>query len=283
MKKNLLQTGIILLAAVAICSSCNQRPKATEDKVTNSKGQIATVEVGGYDPAKLAKMIVETIKASPKSVELINFLNGVGVSYMSNLTVPLQNVEKYLTVVDQSFAFGMYLFDQAYANSYKRDDAVAQLSVVNRTLMKKLGLEGNPDLTEAGTRFKQNQSNADSLNVIVRDYWNKIGSSTYTMEHPGVIAQFYIGLNIEGLYILTQVALMSKDNATLINFIGKQKERIQANYSVLEMTAADAAVAPIFEKMKPIMNYFNNNQEFTAKQLGEVGPMIEQIRKELVK
>jgi hypothetical protein len=282
--KNLLNAGVILLAGVLICTGCNQRPKVQENKGINAKGEIATVEVGGYDPAKLANMIVETIKKAPKSTELVNFLKEVGVSYMSNLTVPQQNVEKYLTSVDQSFAMGMYAFDVFYANAYNRDDVVVQLTSVYGNLMKKLGIEGDKDvLKDVETRIKQNKSNADSLNSIVRDYWNKIGLSAQTSAHPGVYAQSYVGANVEGLYILTQVALMSKDNGTLIEFIGRQKERIQANYSVLEMTAADASVAPIFEKMKPIMNYFNNAKVFTAKELAEVSPLIEQLRTQMVK
>jgi len=229
-------------------------------------------------------MIVETIKTAPKSTELVNFLKEVGVSYISNLTVPLQNVEKYITVVDQSFALGMYAFDLFYANAYNRDDVSAQTITVYGNLMKKLGMESDKAIVaELESRIKVNRSNTDSLNAIVMDYWNMLGSSAYIGEHPGVYAQTYVGANIEGLYILTQVALMAKDNATLIQFIGKQKERIQANYSVLEMTAANEAVAPVFEKMKPIMNYFNNNSDFTAKQLAEVAPLVEQLRRELVK
>jgi hypothetical protein len=282
--KNLLNAGVILLAAALICTSCNQRPKVQDNKGINAKGEIATVEVGGYDPAKLANMIVETIKKAPKATEMLNFLKEVGVSYMSDLAVPQQNVEKYLTSAEQGFASGMYAFDLFYANAYSRDDVVMQLSGIYANLMKKLGMEYDQAIVkDVETRIKQNRSNADSLNAIVMDYWNKVGMSAQTSQHPGVYAQAYVGANVEGLYILTQVALMSKENGTLIEFIGRQKERIQANYSVLEMTAADESVAPVFEKMKPIMTYFNNNQTFTAKQLAEVAPMIAQLRGDLVK
>lgn len=284
MKKNLVKAGTILLAAVLILTACNQRPKVQENKGANTKGQTGTVEVGGYDPAKLASMIVETIKEAPKATELVSFLQEAGVSYMSNLIVPLQNVEKYITVVDQSFAMGMYAFDMFYANAYNREDVVAQTSAAYVHLAKKLGMEGDQAAAkDVEARIKQNRTNTDSLNAIVMDYWNKIGTSTYAKEHPGVYAQNYVGANIEGLFILTQVAVMAKDNAPLLTFIGKQKERVQANYSVLEMAAVDEAVASVFEKMKPIMNYFNANQEFTAKQLSEVAPLIEILRSELVK
>jgi len=42
-------------------------------------------------------------------------------------------------------------------------------------------------------------------------------------------------------------------------------------------------VAPIFEKMKPIMDSFSNTQEFSAKQLAEVAPLIEKLRTDIVK
>ena len=57
---------------------------------------------------------------------------------------------------------------------------------------------------------------------------------------------------------------------------------VKTNYQLLEIMAADPAVAPIFDKMKPIMATFSS-PEFTAKQLTEVVPLISSLRQEIIK
>jgi len=284
MKKNLLKTSLLLFAISLFFVSCNEQPKTAENKGTNSMGQTATVEVGVFDAVKLKDQIVGIIKTAPAPVEVADFTNKVGVSYMSNLTVPTQNVEKYLTAVDQSLAMGMYKFDLFYAKAYNRKDVVQQLLAVQKNLGKKLGMEAElAKMNKFDDRIKKNENNTDSLNAIVMAMMNEVGASLAAGDHPGIYALSYVGANIEAMYILTQVALMSKNNTPLVNFLGQQKERTKANYSLLEMTAADAAVAPIFEKMKPIMDIFNNNQTFTSKQLAEMAPLVASLRAGIVK
>ena len=284
MKKNLLKAGVILLAGVLMCSSCNQRPKVQENKGSDSKGPAGTIEIGAFDAVKLKDQIVETIKSAPEPKELANFINQAGISYILGLTLPAKDVEKYLTAVDQSLACGIYKFDALYAKTYNRYDVVLQLYDVNEKIIRKLGLEGElATLKKYDDRIKQNTGNTDSLNVIIPKVIDELAQSYSAGEHSGVYALTFVGANIEGLYILTQVALMNKDNASFIKFIGQQKERVKSNYELLRMMEADASVAPIFEKMKPIMDFFNSNQDFVAKQLAEVAPLVEQLRAEIVK
>ena len=111
---------------------------------------------------------------------------------------------------------------------------------------------------------------------------NDLSQSYLSGEHSGVYALSYVSANIEGLYIITQIASMVKDNTELIKLIGQQKERVKTNYQLLEIMASDAAVTPIFEKMKPILDSFSA-PEFTAKQLTEVTPLIAGLRNEIGK
>jgi hypothetical protein len=227
---------------------------------------------------------VEIIKTAPKPGELADFINKLGVSYMLELTLPPKNVEKYITLVDQSLATGMYKFDLYYAKAFNREDIVLQLVDVQQKLIGKIGLEGElASMKKYDDRLKRNRDNSDSLNVIVPAMMNELAQSYATGEHSGVYALSYVSANIEGLFILTQLALMAKDNSDLLKLIGQQQERVKSNYMLLEIMAADPSVAPIFEKMKPIMDSFSNNQAYTSKQLSDVAPLIAQLRKEIIK
>ena len=284
MKRHFFKTGIILLLAILICSSCNQRPKVKEKPVINSKGQTGTVEVEVFDAVKLKDQLVEIIKTAPKPNELVDFINKGGYSYIADLTLSPENAEKYMTLAEQSLATGVYKFDLYYAKVYNRYDIVDQIFDVQQKLVTKIGLQSDiASMKKYNDRIKQNKENTDSLNIIISAVMNELSQSYLTGEHSGVYALSYVSANIEGLYILTQIASMAKDNSELLKLIGQQKERVKTNYMLLEIMAADAAVAPIFEKMKPIMNSFSNSQEFSAKQLAEVAPLIEKLRTDIVK
>ncbi len=284
MKRHSYKTGIIFLAVLLIFSSCNQRPaKVKENQVKNSKGQTGTIEVEIFDAVKLKDQLVEIIKTAPKSTDLVDFINKGGYSYMADLTLSTENAEKYITVAEQSLATGVYKFDLYYAKVYNRYDLVSQIFEVQEKLVGKIGLQSDiAAMKKYNDRIKQNKENTDSLNVIVTAAMNELSQSYLTGEHSGVYALSYISGNIEGLYILTQIASMATDNTDLIKLIGQQKERVKTNYQLLEIMAADPAVAPIFDKMKPIMATFSS-PEFTAKQLTEVVPLISSLRQEIIK
>ena len=283
MKRHFYRTGVIFIAVILLCSGCNQRPKVKESPMKNSQGQTATVEVEVFDAVKLKDQLVDIIKTAPKASDLVDFINKGGYSYMADLTLPTENAEKYLTLAEQSLATGIYKFDLYYAKVYNRHDIVTQIFDVQQKLVGKIGLQSDiAAMKKYNPRISQNKENTDSLNVIISAVMNDLSQSYLSGEHSGVYALSYVSANIEGLYIITQIASMVKDNTELIKLIGQQKERVKTNYQLLEIMASDAAVAPIFEKMKPILDSFSA-PEFTAKQLTEVTPLIAGLRNEIGK
>ncbi len=275
-----LKVGVILVASFLIFSGCNFQPKVKQDKGTNSKGQTSSVEVEVFDAVKLKDQIVEVFRTAPKLSEFVNLINEVGVSYMLELTVPPENAEKYMTVYDQCLAIGMYDFDVLYAKAYNRQDIVAQLFPVQKNLIGKIGLEKElAAMKKYDNWFKRNQGKSDSLDAVISDIMNEVNRNYRSGEHAGVYALFSVSANVEGLYILTQTALMAKNKTKILDLIGKQKERVKTCCQLLEIMSGDKNVAPIFEKMKPILACFTDDQPFTEKKLAEVSPLIEQMRK----
>jgi hypothetical protein len=229
---------------------------------------------------KLKDQIVEVFKTAPKLSEFMNSINEVGVTYMLELTVPPENVEKYITVYDQCLAIGMYDFDVLYAKAYNRQDIVAQLFPVQKNLIGKIGLEKElAVMKKYDDWFKRNQGKSDSLDAVISDIMNEINRNYHSGEHAGIYALFSVSANVEGLYILTQTALMAKDKTKILELIGKQKDRVKTCCQLLEIMSGDKNVAPILDKMNPILAYFADDQPFTEKKLAEVAPLIEQMRK----
>jgi len=281
-----LRTGYVILLVSLIVVGCKQ-PAKVKEPVVNAAGQTATVEVGIFNAVQLKDELVETIRTGPKPKEMMEFLSQSGVAYMPQLTVPLGNVEKYMTSVDLTLANGMYRFDTYYAKVFNRQDVVVQTFDVFEKLATKQGQEAElAEFKLIQDKVKANVNNKDSLDAIITDAINTYGGQItqgLSGEKSGFYGLMYVGLNIEGMYILTQSALMASDKKMLIDFIGKQKERVEINYMVLELLSANEEVAPVFEKMKPVLAVFQNNPQFTEKELKEVATLIADLRKNIVK
>jgi len=284
MKFNFLKNALIISISVLLISGCGQSSKVKEGKGTTSDGKEASVEVETFDVMKIKDQIVEIINNSPKAPEVADFINKVGASYILDLTVPIDDVEKFMTKTQMGLGLGMYAFDLNYAKTFNRGDMVLKTTELEQQLLEKLGLQ-NEFTSQANytKRLQDNAENKDSIDNLVNQIMNLAHQKFTTSNQPDTYALSFIGANIEALYILSQLSLFAQDNKPMIEFIGKQGERAKSVFSLLELMSGDQNVKPYYEKMKTIADYFEQHPTFTEKELNEISPMIESFRNEIFK
>jgi len=284
MKLNLTKSLLIISAVALLASGCGQSSKVQDKKGTTSDGKEAIVEVEVFDAMKIKDQIVEVINTSPKATEIADFINQAGASYILDLTVPLDDAEKFMTKTQMGLGLGMYSFDLFYAKVFNRSDMVLKISEIEVQLLEKLGLDNEfASSSDYRKRLQDNAENQDSIDVLVNEMMNLAHQRFSTSDQPDTYALSFIGANIEALYILSQVTMFAKNNKSMIEFIGKQDERAKSVYSLLEMMSGDENVKPYYEKMKAIAGYFESHPDFTEKELNEISPMIESFRNEIFK
>ena len=284
MKFNFLKNALIISISVLLISGCGQSSKVKEGKGTTSDGKEASVEVETFDVMKIKDQIVEIINNSPKAPEVADFINKVGASYILDLTVPIDDVEKFMTKTQMGLGLGMYAFDLNYAKTFNRGDMVLKTTELEQQLLEKLGLQ-NEFTSQANytKRLQDNAENKDSIDNLVNQIMNLAHQKFTTSNQPDTYALSFIGANIEALYILSQLSLFAQDNKPMIEFIGKQGERAKSVFSLLELMSGDQNVKPYYEKMKTIADYFEQHPTFTEKELNEISPMMESFRNEIFK
>jgi len=278
--KHVLPFGIALI----LISGCNSSTKTKVDKGTTSSGQEASVEVEVFDAVKVKDQIVETIAKMPSEKEIAKLLNEAGASYIFDLTVPADQIEKMLTNSDQSFGLGLYSFDLLYASIYNRGDVAAEISDVSEKLIDKLGLRDELISTIDYTgRLKSNVGNKDSLDYIVTEDMNYFHQQMSKGDHPGVYALSVIGSNVEALYVLSQTTLLAKNNAKMLEVMSNQTERVNLVFTLLEIMSGDENIKPYYEEFRPVVNIFKENPKITDKELAQIGPLMETMRKNILK
>jgi len=278
--KHVLPFGIALI----LISGCNSSTKTKADKGTTASGQEASVEVEVFDAVKIKDQIVETIRKMPSEKEIATLLNEAGASYIFDLTVAPEQAEKLLTNSDQSFGLGLYSFDLLYASIYNRGDVVAEISDISEKLIDKLGLRDELISTIDYTgRLKSNIGNKDSIDYIVTEDMNYFHQQMSKGNHPGVYALSVIGSNVEALYVLSQTTLLAKNNAKMLEVMNKQNERVHLVFTLLELMSGDENIKPYYEEFKPVVAIFEANQKITEKELAQIGPLMETVRKSILK
>lgn len=275
MKKSPLAHVLILLFLAVLVAGCNSSNK--------KKSKEATVEVEVFDITKIKDQIVSTIRMMPKQSEVVDLLVKAEASYIFDLTVKPEVADLMLTAPRQAFAMGLYAFDMQYAQVYGRGDMAYQSGELSRAMVRKLGLEGELFSSEKYVdRIKNNAENKDSVNILVAQAMNFANQKLAQSEQTAVYAYAATGINIEALYVVTQLAQLAGNNEELLVVLTQQKERLNTLFSLLELMSGDENMKPVYEGIQPIVDLFNRSVSITAEQLAEISPAIEKVRNSLI-
>lgn len=275
---NFITLAVLTLFLAAACNNSSKSKKGT-----TSDGKEKSVEVEVFDAIKLKDQIIGIIQDAPDPNETAKLLNEAGASYILDLTVPAEDVDKFLTTTQKSIGLGMYAFDIQYATAYNRGDVASKISIVERDLIENLGLEKDLSSSEQYIkRLQDNMNNKDSIESLVAEAMNDANQQLAKGDRPDVYALAFIGANIEALYILSQLTKMSVENNELLRIMSTQKERAKSVFSLLELMSGDKTIKPYYDKMKPVYEYYMQVKKFGEDELLEISPKIEDLRNSIM-
>ncbi len=273
MKAQLFKSSLLISLIVLVLSACNQNPSNKQ-----TKGQAAAA----FDTVAFRNKIAELIRQSPKGIATFTVFKEIGVSYINGLPLPLSNAEKYETRQEMSMALGAFTADMSYSVISQHPDRAAQGGEVVTRLMGKLGIQKNmPKTMEYFESLAKYADNKDSVAAYV-DLAMKVYHQEQSANSPEIYPLIFIGGNVEIFYLLTQLTLYSGTKPALIECLSKQGDLAKTMLNLLELLSTDEVVKPYYEKMKPIVTYFNEHPGFTEKELKEIAPMIEAIRNDML-
>ena len=157
----------------------------------------------------------------PSPIETTSLLKSAGAKYNKNFLNPIENLSKYESVKSKALNLGVYGSDLSFTSIFDQtQESMLYLRCTN-TLASKLGISGAFD-EKTTERIESNMENRDSLLGIISDsYWT---ADAYLKDNgqPGISALIIAGGWIEGLYIATQIANTTKNEA-ITTRIGEQK------------------------------------------------------------
>lgn len=219
----------------------------------------------------------------PTAFEVVKLLNKAGASYILSLNNPVENVDKYFTEKSKALNLGVYGADLSYASTYQMKQETMNYLNVSKKLIEDLQITSafNKDFAE---KVENNLDNKDELIQIITDSFYNTYEFLVNEGKDNISLLVMAGSWLEGLYITTQISMVSKNNEDILKIIANQKDPLNKLFELMEPVNNDTAVAEVIEMLKPLKSIFDKieGENITSEQFSEIEQEISKIRTAII-
>lgn len=223
----------------------------------------------------------------PTPLEITNMLNKAGASYILDLSNKPDNVDKYFTEASKALNLGIYGADLSYSATYNKSQETMNFFVCTKKLRDGMDIQ-TPQNEDLSSRIERNIENKDSLYEILT------GSFKSTFEYlndngKGAISVMVLaGGWIEGIYISTELALLTENNAEIMQGIADQKESLVRLSKLMETYKDNQNVAEVLVELNDINAIFaelkdvDGKAKMTQESFNKIKVEIEALRQKII-
>lgn len=220
----------------------------------------------------------------PTTFEVIKLLNKAGASYILSLNNPVENADKYFTEKSKALNLGIYGADLSYASTYQMKQETMNYLKVSKKLIEDLQISTafNQDFAQ---KVEDNIDNKDTLIQVITDSFYDTYEFLINEGKDNLSLLVMVGSWTEGLYITSQMAVISKENQDLTKIIANQKDPLNKLFELMESVSDDAAIAEVMEQLKPLKDIYDgvNTETLTQEQFVGIEQTVSSIRETFVK
>ncbi|MBL7891362.1 MAG: hypothetical protein JNL63_01930 [Bacteroidia bacterium] len=199
-----------------------------------------------------AQQILYTL---PSPVEAAALMKMSGATFDKTHLNPVSNVSKYVSNDSKALNLGIYGTDLIYSSIFEQTQESAEYFKCANTLSTSLGIsEAFGEATFK--RLKTNINNRDSLLTIVAEASLDADSYFKENERPAASAMVAAGGWIEGLYIATRIANVTK-HQEIIQRVAEQKNSIGNLISLVESFGSEQGLTSVLNDLKEIKAQFD--------------------------
>ncbi len=276
--------SLLAVTLVFLLASCGGE---TTKKNTGEKDQTAEVKNQTSDKkedSNIGKEVEKIIYPLPTPYEISSMLNQAGAGFIFNISNPVENVDKYYTEKSKALNLGIYGADLSYASTYNKSQETQLFLSCTKQLTDQLGINSafNSSVVD---RVEANIDNKDSLHSIISEsyydtfeYLNKNGKGSISV-------MILAGGWIEGMYLSTQLSIITNNDAEIIKGISSQKPTLSKLITILKTYKEDPNIAEVItdlRKIKDVMDTVQEGTNLNTEQLDKLTTIVEEIRSAIV-
>ncbi|MBI4947062.1 MAG: hypothetical protein HY840_11755 [Bacteroidetes bacterium] len=243
--------GIALLLLSSFFYGCGSNKGNGETEGTD------TISVGGTKSTIKAQNIFYSI---PSPIELAQLIQRAGAKYNKDFLNPIENKSKYMTNTSRALNLGVYGADLSYTSVFddKTQESILYLGCT-RTLAEALGV-GDAFDEKTVDRIQNNTGKKDSLLTIISDSYMSTDEMLKESQREGASALVITGGFIEALYLGTQLAQTTKNNADIISRLAEQKGTLDNVIGLLITYEKDASMSAVLADVKLLKEIYDQVQ-----------------------
>jgi hypothetical protein len=263
--------SFLLLAAVAVMFIVSCGSRQAKEAENNS---VASKE--------------ETIKSVvkypiPTSFEVIKLINNAGAPYILSISNPVENADKYIPAKSKALNLGVYGADLSYASTYQMKQETMNYLKVSKKLIDELQITSAFNV-EFAQRVEKNIDNKDSLIRIISDSFYDTYEFLMNNGKDNSSLLVMTGSWVEGLYITTQIALVSKNSDDMLKIVANQKDPLSKLLDLMKPYANDKDVVEMTEMLKPLSDIFAKvgAEKLSKEQFDQISKAVVEVRTKII-
>ncbi len=223
----------------------------------------------------------------PTPLEVTEMLNKAGAAYILDIANGPENVAKYFTEISKALNLGVYGADLSYASTYNKTQETNNYLACTITLRDGLAIETpyNSGLLE---RVEANIDNKDSIYNILTTSFHETFEYLNDNGKGAVSVMILAGGWIEGLYLSTELAFLTENNADILKGIADQKETLKILMPLIETYKENENVNEILKELRVIETIYSEIPEkdgvieLTEEYFNKIKMEIDNLRKKTV-
>jgi len=271
-KLTIAKTSALLLAVAVVMFvvSCGSRQAKEAENTSSATKEEAFKSVTKYP--------------IPTSFEVIKLLNSAGATYILSISNPIENVDKYIPAKSKALNLGVYGADLSYASTYQMKQETMNYLKVSKKLIDELQITSAFNV-EFAQRVEKNIDNKDSLIHIISDSFYDTYEFLVNNGKDNTSLLVMTGSWAEGLYITSQMAIISKNNTDILKIVANQKEPLAKLLELMKPYSADQDITEISNALKPLSDIYAgiNGDVITPEQFEQINKEITKVREMIVK
>ena len=280
-KKTLLKAASSLVIAVSLVACSSPTTETTDVNTTKTDTPAAPANNAKESKAK------KVFSSIPDPVVATKILKDAGAKYNASYLNPVENASKYSSVKAKAINLGVFGSDLSFISLYDQtQESMLYLKCTN-TLASSLGISGAFD-ENTTSRIQANMDKKDTLlNIISGSYWTADKYLTGNGQ-PGVSSLIVAGGWIEGLYIATRIANVTKNEAVSTQ-IAQQKTSLINLLDMLDsFKAENNGTADVIKSLTDLKQVFDNEAKdasgkLTEAQLKAISDKTAEVRNSFIK
>ena len=258
---------IAILAVMFVVSCGTKQAKQAEDSSMTTKEE-AFKSVTKYP--------------IPTAFEVIKLLNKAGATYILSINNPVENVDKYIATKSKALNLGVYGADLSYASTYQMKQETMNYLKVSKKMIDDLQITSAFNV-EFAQRVEKNIDNKDSLIQIISNSFYDTYEFLVNNGKDNTSLLVMTGSWIEGLYLTTQIAIVSKNSEDFLKIVANQKEPLNKLVELMKPYESDKDIAEMAQELKPLVDIYATvgADQITKEQFEQIMKLITDVRKKI--